>query len=50
VGVEEFRSRDTVVHQDIVFARGNPIQVEVADLIHPDGRRVTVIAGGEYML
>jgi leucyl aminopeptidase (aminopeptidase T) len=50
VGVEEFQSRDTVVHQDIVYAKGNPIQVEVADLIHPDGRRATVIAGGEYML
>lgn len=50
VGVEEFRGRDTVVHQDIVYAKGNPIQVEVADLIHPDGHRVTVIADGEYML
>ncbi len=50
VGVEEFRSADTVVHQDIVYARGNPIQIEVADLVHPDGRRVTVIADGEYVL
>jgi leucyl aminopeptidase (aminopeptidase T) len=50
VGVEEFRSAATVVHQDIVYAKGNPIQIEVADLIHPDGRRVTVIADGEYLL
>jgi leucyl aminopeptidase (aminopeptidase T) len=50
VGVDEFRSAETVVHQDIVYAKGNPIQIEAADLIHPDGRRVTVIADGEYVL
>ena len=50
VGVEEFRSAETVVHQDIVYAKGNPIQIEVADLIHPDGRRVSVIADGAYVL
>jgi len=38
------------VHQDIVYAKGNPIQVERADIIHPDGRRVTVIAHGEYLI
>ena len=50
VGVEDFAGPDTVVHQDIVYAKGNPIQVEQADVIHGDGRRVTVIADGEYVL
>jgi hypothetical protein len=50
VGVADFSSPATVVHQDIVYAKGNPIQVERADIVHPDGRRVTVIAHGEYLI
>ncbi len=50
VGVDEFKSPDTVVHQDIVYAEGNPVQVEKAELVHPDGRRVTVIEDAEYKL
>lgn len=50
VGVEAFRSPDTVVHQDIVYARGNPIQVRRAVIHHPDGRRVVVIEDGAYLL
>jgi leucyl aminopeptidase (aminopeptidase T) len=50
VGVDEFKSPDTVVHQDIVYASGNPVQVESAELIHPDGRRVAVIWDSEYVL
>lgn len=50
VGVDDFSSPETVVHQDIVYAKGNPIQVERADLVHPDGRRVTVIEDGTYVL
>ena len=50
VGVDDFSSPDTVVHQDIVYAKGNPIQVERADVIHGDGRRVTIIADGEYVI
>lgn len=50
VGVDDFTSPETVVHQDIVYAKGNPIQVERADLVHPDGRRVTVIEDGKYLL
>lgn len=48
VGVDDFASPDNVVHQDIVYAAGNPIQVERADIVHPDGRRVTIISDGEY--
>lgn len=50
VGVSAFRSPATVVHQDIVYARGNPITVAQADLIGPDGTRRTVIRDGTYVL
>jgi leucyl aminopeptidase (aminopeptidase T) len=48
VGVDDFSSPDKVVHQDIVYAKGNPVQVERADVIHGDGRRVAIIDDGEY--
>ncbi len=48
VGVEDFQSPGNVIHQDIVYAKGNPIQIERADIVHPDGRRVTIIEDGEY--
>jgi leucyl aminopeptidase (aminopeptidase T) len=50
VGVEDFESPENVVHQDIVYAKGNPIQVERAVIIHPDGRQIVVIEGGEYKI
>jgi hypothetical protein len=50
VGVDEFVRPDTVVHQDIVYAKGNPIQVESAEAIHPEGRRVAIIADGDYVV
>jgi len=50
VGVDDFSSPGNVVHQDIVYAPGNPIQVERADIVHPDGRRVTIIENGEYKI
>jgi leucyl aminopeptidase (aminopeptidase T) len=50
VGVEDFKSPESVVHQDIVYAEGNPVQVERAVIVHPDGRQVAVIDGGEYKL
>jgi hypothetical protein len=49
VGVEDFEDPENVVHQDIVYAKGNPIQAERAVLVHPDGRQVVVIDGGEYL-
>jgi len=50
VGVDDFESPDNVIHQDIVYAKGNPIQVERAVIIHPDGRQVVVIDQGEYKI
>lgn len=49
-GVAAFRSPSTVVHQDIVYAKGNPIGVARADLVEQGGRRTTVIREGEYAL
>jgi leucyl aminopeptidase (aminopeptidase T) len=50
VGVEDFKSPGSVIHQDIVYAEGNPVQVERAVVVHPDGRRIPVIDEGEYKL
>jgi leucyl aminopeptidase (aminopeptidase T) len=50
VGVAAFKSPATVVHQDIVYAKGNPIGVARADLVTADGKRTTVIRNGAYQL
>jgi len=50
VGVADFKGPDTVVHQDIVYAHGNPIGIARADLVAADGHRTTVIRDGEYVL
>jgi leucyl aminopeptidase (aminopeptidase T) len=50
VGVEDFAGPETVVHQDIVYAKGNPIQVELAEIVQSDGRRVAVIRDGNYLM
>jgi len=49
-GVEAFKKPENVVHQDIVYAQGNPITVRRADLIAADGKRTTVIRDGAYTL
>jgi hypothetical protein len=50
VGVDAFKSPATVVHQDIVYAQGNPIEIARADLVAADGKRTTVIRDGAYVL
>ncbi|MDQ7086352.1 MAG: hypothetical protein Q9Q13_00170 [Acidobacteriota bacterium] len=50
VGVDRFRSAATVVHQDIVYARDNPIRVERATLRAPGRADEDIILGGEYQL
>jgi leucyl aminopeptidase (aminopeptidase T) len=50
VGVDDFKTPETVIHQDIVYAKRSPVRVESAVLIHPDGRRVEVITDTEYVL
>jgi hypothetical protein len=49
-GVAQFRSPANVVHQDIVYARGNPIGVARADLVALDGTHVAIIRDGSYVL
>lgn len=46
IGVKEFSSPDKVIHQDIVYAKGSPIEVEKLDFINPGGKRVTAIRNG----
>jgi len=50
VGVDDFQAPGNVVHQDIVYAKGSPVQVESAELVHPDGRRIPVITDSEYVI
>jgi leucyl aminopeptidase (aminopeptidase T) len=50
VGLDAFKSAETVVHQDIVYARGNPITIARADLVAAGGERTTVIRDGDYVL
>jgi hypothetical protein len=46
VGPEAFSSPEKVVHQDIVYAKGNPIVCKRFDFIFRDGTRQTVIRDG----
>ena len=41
---------ETVVHQDIVYAKGNPIQVAEAVSVRPDGSRTRIIRNGAYVV
>jgi leucyl aminopeptidase (aminopeptidase T) len=50
VGVAAFKKAANVVHQDIVYARGNPITIRRAELVTADGKRTTVIRDGAYAL
>ncbi|RMF70999.1 MAG: hypothetical protein D6738_14915 [Acidobacteria bacterium] len=50
VGVGAFRRPETVIHQDIVYARGNPIGVERAVVRRPDGTGSPIIENGEYVI
>jgi hypothetical protein len=46
VSPKDFSSPEKVLHQDIVYAKGNPIVCERFDFIFADGTRKTVIADG----
>ena len=49
IGVKDFLSPGNVVHQDIVYAKGSPIQVASAVVIGPAGPR-EVIRDGAYVV
>jgi len=46
VGPASFSSPDKVIHEDIVYAKGSPIECERLDFIFPDGTRTTAIRDG----
>jgi len=46
VGPKDFSTSNKVSHQDIVYAKGNPIVCERLDFIFPDGIRKTIIRDG----
>ena len=50
VSPKDFSAPDKVLHQDIVYAKGNPIVCERFDFIFPDGTRQMVIADGVLTL
>ncbi len=50
VGPDAFVQLDTVVHQDIVYARGNPVQVAEATAVRTNGTRTRIIRNGSYAL
>jgi len=43
---KEFSSSNKVLHQDIVYAKGNPIVCQQLDFVFPDGTRKTTITDG----
>jgi len=49
-GVAQFKSPATVVHQDIVYAPGNPVGIARADMVARDGTRIPIIRDGAYVL
>jgi leucyl aminopeptidase (aminopeptidase T) len=46
VGIKDFSSVDKVCHQDLVYARGNPIHCTRFDFVLPDGTRRAAILDG----
>ncbi len=50
VGVGAFRRPETVVHQDIVYARGNPITVTEARVRRADGSEAVILENGDYVI
>ncbi len=49
-GVAQFNSPESVVHQDVVYAKDSPITCKKLDFIFPDGSRQTLIVDGELKL
>ena len=47
VSPKDFSAPDKVLHQDIVYAKGNPIICDRFDFIFPDGTRNTAIVNGK---
>ncbi len=50
MGVSAFASKDQVVHQDIVYAEGNPVVCKKFDFVFEGGERKTVIVDGTLLV
>ncbi|MEN8154420.1 MAG: hypothetical protein ABFR75_10400 [Acidobacteriota bacterium] len=48
-GVDKFLSPDNVVHTDIVYAKGNPIECSLLKLIFPDNTEKILIEDGKLI-
>jgi len=48
VGVDAFADPSLVIHQDIVYAKGGPIEIASLDLEYEDGASEQIMADGEY--
>jgi hypothetical protein len=46
IGPQDFSFPDKVFHQDIVYAKGNPIVCKQLDFVFPDGTKQTAIRDG----
>ena len=46
IGSKDFSTPNKVLHQDIVYAKGNPIVCSRLDFVFPDGTKHTVIRDG----
>ena len=49
VGPSAFLSAETIVHQDIVYAKGNPVQIAEAVIVRPE-ERTRVLRNGAYVV
>lgn len=49
VGPDAFSRPENVVHHDVVYAKGCPIEIASLDLVDAAGRARAVIRGGEYV-
>jgi hypothetical protein len=50
VGVDAFADPSLVIHQDIVYAKGGPIEIASLDLGYEDGTSEQIMADGEYTI
>lgn len=50
IGVKAFVQPETVIHQDVVYAKGSAIQVAEASSIRPDGTKTRIIRNGAYVV
>ena len=50
VGPDAFSRPEHVLHHDIVYARGCPIEVRRLDLVYPDREHETILRDGDYVI